>query len=92
MQQIALIDLLKISGFTLPEIAQLIDRHGHVSPDWKAYARAKQDHLRQQLADIERALGMLQHTIDCPHESLHECPVHRAVVAIHAESLGPEVS
>lgn len=87
VQQVALIDLLKISGFTLPEIAELVDPDGHVSPDWRERARTKQEHLRRQLTDIERALTMLQHTIDCPHTSLHDCPVHRAVVDRHAETL-----
>lgn len=87
VQQVALIDLLKISGFTLPEIAALVDPDGHVSPDWRERARAKQEHLRRQLTDIERALAMLQHTIDCSHTSLHDCPIHQAVVDMHAETL-----
>lgn len=87
LQQIALVDLLKISGFTLTEIAALVDADGHVSPDWRDRARAKQEHLRQELASIERALTMLQHTIDCPHPSLHDCPIHAAVVATHARTL-----
>ncbi len=87
VQHVALIDLLKISGFTLPEIAELIDPDGHVSPDWRERARTKQAQLRRQLDEIERALTMLQHTIDCPHTSLHDCPVHQAVVDAHAEHL-----
>lgn len=87
VQQVALIDLLKISGFTLPEIAELVDPDGHVGPDWRERARTKQAHLRRQYSDIERALTMLQHTIDCPHTSLHECPIHQAVVDAHAETL-----
>ena len=87
VRQVALVDLLKISGFTLPEIAELIDPDGHVSPDWRERARAKQEHLRRRLTDIEHALTMLQHTIDCPHTSLHDCPIHQAVVDAHAETL-----
>ncbi|MEZ5217707.1 MAG: MerR family transcriptional regulator [Ilumatobacteraceae bacterium] len=87
VQQVALIDLLKISGFTLLEIAQLVDPDGHVSPDWRERARAKQEHLRREQINIERALTMLQHTIDCPHTSLHACPIHQAVVDAHADTL-----
>ena len=87
LQQIALVDLLKISGFSLTEIAALVDAGGRVSPDWRERARAKQEHLRQELSSIERALTMLQHTIDCPHPSLHDCPIHAAVVATHARTL-----
>lgn len=87
VQQVALVDLLKTAGFTLTEIAALIDRNGRVSPDWRERARTKQEHLRQEQANIERALAMLQHTIDCPHPSLHDCPIHAAVVAAHARSL-----
>jgi DNA-binding transcriptional MerR regulator len=87
VQHVAMIDLFKVSGFTLPEISELIDPDGHVSPDWRDRARTKQQHLRRQLTDIERALTMLQHTIDCPHTALHECPVHQAVVSAHAETL-----
>jgi DNA-binding transcriptional MerR regulator len=87
VEQVALIDLLKISGFTLGQIATLVDTTGKVSADWRDRVRAKQAELALRLAEIERAQLMLRHTVDCPHGSLHDCPVHRRVVAAHARSL-----
>lgn len=87
VEQIALVDLLKISGFTLSEIAELIDPSGRVSPDWRERARAKHDQLLAQLATTQLALAMIEHTLECPHASLDECPVHRELVGAHAASM-----
>ena len=92
VEQIALIDLLKVSGFTLTEIASLVDPRGRVAPDWRERSRAKQDELAERLAEIDRARVMLQHTIECPHRSLHDCPIHQQVVAAHAQTLSARAS
>jgi DNA-binding transcriptional MerR regulator len=83
-EQIALVDLLKISGFTLSEIAELIDPAGNVGADWRERAAAKRRELEAQLATTQLALTMIGHTLECPHRSLDECPVHRRIVQAHA--------
>ena len=87
VEQIALIDLLKIAGFTLTEIASLIDTDGRVALGWRARAEAKHDELGAQLAEIELARALLEHTVECPHDSLHDCPVHQLAVTNHARTL-----
>ena len=88
VEQIALVDLLKIVGFTLTEIAEVVDVRGRVSDDWRDKARIKVGELEARIAELRRARAILQHTINCPHPTLNECPVFRAGVADHAAKLG----
>ena len=85
--QVALIDLLKIVGFTLGEIAEVLDVRGRVAADWRDKARVKVGELEAQIAELRRARAVLRHTIDCPHPTLNECPVFNAGVAEHAARL-----
>jgi len=88
VNQVALIDLLKIVGFTLAEIAEVLDVNGRVAKDWRGKARIKVGELEAQIAELRRARAILQHTIKCPHPTLNECPVFSAGVAEHAARLG----
>ena len=85
--QVALIDLLKIVGFTLGEIAEVLDVRGRVADDWRDKAQIKVRELEAQIAELRRARAILQHTINCPHPTLNECPVFSAGVAEHATKL-----
>ncbi len=87
VEQLALVDLLKISGFTLSEIGELIDPAGRVCADWRDRAVAKRRELEAQLAATQLALTMIEHTLECPHQSLDECPVHRRIVQGHAAEM-----
>jgi DNA-binding transcriptional MerR regulator len=87
VEQIALVDLLKISGFTLAEIAELIDPDGRVGADWRDRAAAKRRELEAQMSTTKLALTMIEHTLECPHQSLDECPVHRRIVRDHAAAM-----
>lgn len=91
VEQIALVDLLKISGFTLSEIGELIDPAGSVSADWRERAAVKRRELEAQLETTQLALTMIEHTLECPHPSLDECPVHRRIVQAHAEAMAAPV-
>jgi DNA-binding transcriptional MerR regulator len=88
VEQVALIDLLKIVGFTLGEIAAVLDVRGHVADDWRDTARVKIAELEARIVELRLARTLLRHTIDCPHPRLDECPVFRAGVADHAAKLG----
>ena len=88
VNQVALIDLLQLAGFTLGEIRDIVSPDGAFSPDWRDRALEKIDELNRRLAQIELARTMLEHTVTCPHESLDECPVFSRGVADHARTLG----
>lgn len=85
--QVAVVDLLKQGGFTLAEIAEIVDADGRVAPDWRDAARAKLSELEEQIAFAERAKLLIEHTIACPHATPDECPVFIAFVAEHVRSL-----
>jgi len=88
VNQVALIDLLQLAGFTLGEIRSIVSPEGTFSPGWRDRALEKIDELTRRLTRIEFARTILEHTVTCPHESLHECPVFIRGVADHAEALG----
>jgi DNA-binding transcriptional MerR regulator len=81
--QVAVVDLLKQAGFTLTEIAAIVDADGHVDPDWRDVARAKLAELEEQIAFATRAKEWIEHGIDCPHPTPDECPIFRFHVAAH---------
>lgn len=87
VQHIAVIDLLKIAGFTLAEAASIVGNDGRFASDWRDRAQRKNVELAAQQSQIERAKAMLQHYIECPAPNLDECPVHRAIVSEHAKRL-----
>jgi DNA-binding transcriptional MerR regulator len=87
VNQVALIDLLQLAGFTLGEIRSIVNPDGAFSSDWRNRALEKIDELNKRLAQIEFAKTILEHTITCPHDSLNECPVFRQGVADHAGTL-----
>jgi DNA-binding transcriptional MerR regulator len=85
--QVAVIDLLKQAGFTLTEIATIVDADGHVAPDWRDVARSRLAELEAQIEFATNAKTLLEHTIACPHPTPDECPVFRLHVAAHSLAL-----
>lgn len=83
----ALIDLLKLGGFTLSEIGRFVDAEGRTAAGWRDEARAKLRELDSRLLEIEQARTILKHTVACPAESLDRCGVYRSIVATHAATL-----
>jgi hypothetical protein len=76
-----------MAGFTLAEIAALVDVDGRVAPDWREHARAKVAELDAELRKLKRAKALLEHTLRCPKPVLHECPVFRRGVDSHAAAM-----
>lgn len=62
-------------GFTLDEVAELLDtgRRRHPTPDLQARARAKLVEVEQRLADLEHIRTGLQQVIDARCDSLTHC-------------------
>ena len=87
IEQLALIDLLKLAGFTLAEIAAFAAPDGTVAQDWRQQAKAKLAELDERLEEIQRARTILDHAIKCPHPALDTCPVHQRIVKAHADAL-----
>ncbi|MFD7159821.1 MerR family transcriptional regulator [Kribbella sp. NPDC059898] len=87
IEQVALIDLLKLAGFTLSEIAAFVDPVGRSTPQWRALASAKQQELEERLRRTQEAQAALAHMLACRHEHLEECAVHHRMLREHAESL-----
>jgi len=87
VNQVALIDLLQLAGFTLGEIRGIVSPDGAFSSDWRIRAMEKIDELNRHLARIELAKMILEHTVTCPHDSLNECTVFTRGVADHAATL-----
>jgi DNA-binding transcriptional MerR regulator len=85
--QVALIDLLKQAGYTLNEIAQMVDASGRVDRDWRNLARTKLKELEAQIAFARRAKTLIEHSIACPHPTPDRCPVFRRHLAAHVKAL-----
>ena len=72
IKELALITLAKSAGFTLNEIAALLER-----PVTKSLPRSalmqKADDLEQQAEQLLNLSRMLRHVANCPHESHFEC-------------------
>ncbi|MFF1818638.1 MerR family transcriptional regulator [Kribbella sp. NPDC058245] len=87
VEQVALIDLLKLGGFTLAEIAALVGPTGRTAPDWRAKALAKLGELDERARQVEQAQKALRHTLDCSQEHLDDCAVHHRILRAHADAL-----
>ena len=87
IEQIALVDVLKLAGFTLGEIAELIDPRGRIASDWREKAKVKIGELDARIKELRVARTILKHTLECPHLSLDTCPVFRVFIADHAANL-----
>ncbi|WP_280371374.1 MerR family DNA-binding protein [Nocardia wallacei] len=87
VEQVAFIDVLKLAGFTLSEIAEFIDATGQTTPDWRALAAAKLSELDQRIQRIQQAQQALRHALGCRHENLDDCPTHHRMLRMHAAAL-----
>ena len=86
VERVAFIDLLKLAGFTLAEIAGLV-RPTDRTPGWRAMALAKLQQLDDRAREIERARTALRQMLGAPYERLDDCPEHHRILREHAEEL-----
>ncbi len=87
VEQVAFIDVLKLAGFTLSEIADFLDPTGRTTSNWRDIASAKLRELDHRVQKIQRAQTALQHALDCRHDNLDDCPVHHRMLRAHAAAL-----
>jgi MerR family transcriptional regulator, redox-sensitive transcriptional activator SoxR len=87
IEQVALIDLLQVAGLTIGEIRAIVSPIGVFAEDWREQARQKIEHIERQLGELQLAKSILEHTVDCPHGALEECPTFQRGVHDHAVAL-----
>jgi DNA-binding transcriptional MerR regulator len=92
VEQVAVIDLLQVAGLTIGEIRAIVSPSGTFADDWRDQAVQKIERIEQQLAELKLAKSILQHTVNCPHGALEQCPTFRRGVRDHAASLAGQSS
>jgi MerR family redox-sensitive transcriptional activator SoxR len=66
--------LFRDLGFTLAEIAQLVEPRSEAPQAWRELAARKIDELERQILDAEAARTALDHALHCPKDHLLSCP------------------
>ncbi|GIG63846.1 MerR family DNA-binding protein [Phytomonospora endophytica] len=86
--RLALIDMAKLAGFTVAEIAAVLDLStGLPREHWQAVARPKLSELDERIAAAQRARDFLRHALECPEPDAARCPGFQAKLAAHTEAL-----
>ncbi|MCA8909334.1 MAG: helix-turn-helix domain-containing protein [Rhodospirillaceae bacterium] len=85
LQQLALISLGKVAGFTLTEIAGMFGEDG--APDLpRATLHERADALDRKIKNLTTLRNALRHVADCPAESHMECAKFRRLMRMAAHS------
>lgn len=88
LARLALIDLAKRAGFTVAEIASILDLGtGLPRERWQALARPKLSELDDRIAAAQEARAMLAHALECPEPDAAKCPDFRAKLGAHLETM-----
>lgn len=74
LDRLATIRLCRSAGFTLREIAELLDGHASGPHAWRALAAAKRDELAARAAELDRARRLLAAALACDCATLAGCP------------------
>ena len=92
VEQVALIDLLQVAGLSIGEIRAIVSPSGAFADDWREQAVQKIERIDRQLGELEIAKSILEHTVNCPHGALEECPTFQRGVRDHAAALAGPVA
>lgn len=74
--RLALIELEKSAGFTVPEMRQLVrgvSRSTPPGPRWRALAQKKLDEVEARIAEAQRMRVVLRMLTDCECPTFEEC-------------------
>lgn len=77
--KLSLIDLGRLAGFTLTEIAGMLGQDGQLDLP-RADLHAKADALDRQMANLRVLRDALRHVADCPAPTHLECPNFRKLM------------
>jgi len=76
MTRLAVIVLCQQSGFTLPEVAEVLATRG--GAEWRTFVARKLEEVRRTIAGLEVMADGLAHAIDCPSDQVLLCPHFQA--------------
>ncbi|CAI2462087.1 Copper export regulator [Serratia ficaria] len=79
LDQLKLIALGRLAGFTLDEIASLFDERGRIALDRRLLA-ARIEELDRTLRRLGPVRAGLQHMVDCPEPEHLQCPQFRKLL------------
>jgi MerR family redox-sensitive transcriptional activator SoxR len=83
VERLALIALGRASGFSLDEIAGMLDSSNPHGPDIdRDRLRAKADELDKRIEQLTRMRDGLRHAADCRHPMLMGCPHFLRIVKV----------
>lgn len=77
--KLSLINLGRLAGFTLTEVAGMFGRDGQLDLP-RADLHAKADALQRQMANLRVLRDALRHVADCPAPTHLECPSFRKLM------------
>jgi len=77
--KLSLIDLGRLAGFSLTEIAQMFGQDGQLNLP-RADLHAKADELERQIANLRVLRDALRHVADCSAPTHLECPSFRKLM------------
>lgn len=83
MLQLALIEMGKMAGFSLDEIATMFSKDGGSDVPREPLHR-KADELDRQIRRMKTLRDLLRHVAECPAPSHMECPTFRQLVELAA--------
>lgn len=85
VQQLALISLGKVAGFSLAEIAGMFDTNG--APNLpRATLHERADALDRKIRNLTTLRNALRHVADCPADTHMACPKFRRLMRMAARS------
>lgn len=79
LDQLKLIALGRLAGFTLDEIASLFDERGRIALDRRLLA-ARIEELDRTLRRLGQVRDGLRHMVDCPEPEHLQCPQFREIL------------
>lgn len=79
---------LRQGGFTLDEIATLLDGDG----DWRGVARRKRDELQERIEQLVAATELVDAALACGCEDIEGCGGQGEAVAVHHAGPGPALT
>jgi DNA-binding transcriptional MerR regulator len=80
VDRVGLIRLCQDAGFGIGEIRVLLDRDPEGREAWRTYAATKLAEVREEIARLESAATVLEHTLACPAPSLADCQTFAKLV------------
>lgn len=85
IQQLALISLGKVAGFSLAEISGMFGKDG--APDLpRAALNERADALERQIRNLTTLRNALRHVAECPAETHMDCPKFRRLLRMVAQA------